>query len=381
MRKNCLARAAFFLLCLGFFLISLTLVVSCHFMSLSESSASADLLSTDGSSAESDDDGEGDALDLEAESLDESQEDTVEVDRAWTILVYMAADNDLESHAIADINEMERAILDPEITVLALVDRGAGYDYSNGNWTDTRLYEISYDKEDCGSIIVSKEVDCPDLELYTSTSTELDMGSRQTLENVLAFIQKSYDAEHYALIMWGHGSGWRSGGGEDCEAADGAQAEKDDASEADGASGTASQSLFRAFSIDDTSQTTLSLVQMSSAIQNAFSSRPLDFLGMDTCFGVSLEIAFQLKDSVSFLAGTPALVPCGGWNYEALLTDFSASSRTSEDLCAISLSQFSKLYSYYSYACFSAIDCRQVSSMADSFDSFCADAAALITDY
>ena len=49
--------------------------------------------------------------------------------REWTVAVYMAADNDLEAAAIQDLNEMEAAVGDG-VTVVALLDRGGGYDVS-----------------------------------------------------------------------------------------------------------------------------------------------------------------------------------------------------------------------------------------------------------
>ena len=64
---------------------------------------------------------------------------------AWTIIVYVAADNDLEPFAILDLNEMEAASLPAGVDIAVLADRIAGYDASNGNWTDARLGVIGRD--------------------------------------------------------------------------------------------------------------------------------------------------------------------------------------------------------------------------------------------
>jgi len=53
----------------------------------------------------------------------------------WTLLIYMAADNNLEPFVIQDINELERGLwlieqnaLDPALVdILVLVDRAEGY--------------------------------------------------------------------------------------------------------------------------------------------------------------------------------------------------------------------------------------------------------------
>ena len=64
-------------------------------------------------------------------------------EREWSILVYMSADNNLESAAIADLIEMEKSKLNTKnVSVLVLLDRNPSYDSSNGNWKNTKLYRI-----------------------------------------------------------------------------------------------------------------------------------------------------------------------------------------------------------------------------------------------
>ena len=63
----------------------------------------------------------------------------------WTVLVYVAGDNNLEGAAIDDVNEMEAVRLPSDLQVGVLVDRSPGYDTSNGNWTDTRVGVIQHD--------------------------------------------------------------------------------------------------------------------------------------------------------------------------------------------------------------------------------------------
>ncbi|HBG35542.1 MAG TPA: hypothetical protein DDW88_00550, partial [Treponema sp.] len=49
-------------------------------------------------------------------------------EKAWIFLVYMAADNDLESAAIRDFNELEAAQFDrAKISILVLLDRSPFY--------------------------------------------------------------------------------------------------------------------------------------------------------------------------------------------------------------------------------------------------------------
>ena len=73
-----------------------------------------------------------------------------------TLVVYMAADNDLESYAIQNLKAMEHADFE-KINVLVLLDRSEGFDETNGDWTDTRLFELIHDDTD-SNIIVSKRL-------------------------------------------------------------------------------------------------------------------------------------------------------------------------------------------------------------------------------
>ena len=79
-------------------------------------------------------------------------------DPKLTLVVYMAADNDLESYAIQNLKAMEHADFE-KMNVLVLLDRSEGFDETNGNWTDTRLFELIHDDSD-SNIIVSKRLSC-----------------------------------------------------------------------------------------------------------------------------------------------------------------------------------------------------------------------------
>lgn len=69
----------------------------------------------------------------------------------WTIMVYMCADNNLESAAIADMNELEEAGSTSDVNILVQIDRAKGYDTSNYDWPTTRRYYITPDSNAPGS--------------------------------------------------------------------------------------------------------------------------------------------------------------------------------------------------------------------------------------
>jgi len=111
-------------------------------------------------------------------------------------LNYIDGDNNLESEAIGDMNELEVAkVSSSRVMILALLDRTTGYDDSNGNWTGTRLYEITPDSTD--AIASTLLVDYG----------ELNMGQASTLELLLNYGFDHYSADKVWLNLWEHGGG------------------------------------------------------------------------------------------------------------------------------------------------------------------------------
>lgn len=206
------------------------------------------------------------------------------------LLVYMAADNDLESYAIQNLKQMEHAVYE-KMDVLVLLDRAEGYDETNSNWTDTRLFEVKYDDSDSG-LIFSKRLSCPALGLGSDCETELDLGNYTVLKNFIKFGKTKYEAEQYALIIWGHGTGWR------------------------------------AVAIDDRSKTFISVKDLGLALKN----QGLSVIGFDACFGGVIENLYEIRNSSQYIVASPGITPSGGWDYTQLLETISAGDFLAESI-------------------------------------------------
>ena len=104
----------------------------------------------------------------------------------WTVMVYMAGDNNLDGAALRDIEEMARVGSTKDVNVLVQLDRLED--------KKTRRFLITkgggYDR------------DC--VETFGETNT----GDPKILEDFLAWSIERYPAERYFLILWNHGSGW-----------------------------------------------------------------------------------------------------------------------------------------------------------------------------
>jgi hypothetical protein len=116
----------------------------------------------------------------------------------WTFMVYLDADNDLESFGIKDFNEMEKIGSSAEVNIIVQIDRIAGYDNTNGNWTGTKRYRVT---QDANTSQISSAV--------IQDMGEVNMGDPATLTAFITWATTSYPAEHYALVLWDHGGGWQ----------------------------------------------------------------------------------------------------------------------------------------------------------------------------
>jgi hypothetical protein len=114
----------------------------------------------------------------------------------WTVMVYISGDNNLEDYVVSDI-ETELAPIgsSANVQVVALADRGPGYDTSRGDWQTTKLFHVTK------GMLATPENAVADW-------GERDFGDKQTLIDFVTWTKANYPADHYALYFWGHGWNW-----------------------------------------------------------------------------------------------------------------------------------------------------------------------------
>ncbi len=117
----------------------------------------------------------------------------------WTVMVYMSGDNNLEDYIVKDLeSELGAVGSTADIQVVALADRGPGYDRSYGDWQTTKLFHVTK------GMTAAPENAVADW-------GERNMGDPQTLVDFVAWTQANFPAQHYALYFWGHGWNWHPG--------------------------------------------------------------------------------------------------------------------------------------------------------------------------
>jgi len=274
--------------------------------------------------------------------------------RKWTFIIYMAADNDLESAAIADLNELEAVNYGAApVSILALVDRHSGYDMTNGNWSDTRLFEIKSDPNGLTPTIRSSRIDCPELGLSKDSETELNTADPMVLSGLINFAKRAYPAEQYALFIWGHGTGWRGGN-----------------------NNNSLPEPIKAVAFDDSQGQYMSLPSFGRAV----AGKGLSVIAFDTCYGALLEVAYQIRNAAELFVGSEGEIMSTGWDYTALFTGFlNKANLTISDLGNAIQNQFSNQYASVNKATISQIQLSRVNTLFLRFNDFTGAVAKAIT--
>ncbi|MGE5572044.1 MAG: clostripain-related cysteine peptidase [Bacteroidota bacterium] len=211
----------------------------------------------------------------------------------WTIMVYMCADNNLESAAIADMNELEEVGSTSDVNILVQIDRAKGYDTSNYDWPTTRRYYITPDSNAPGSpdydTIVSP------MASWDENDTEVNMADPAELRDFVAWCMANYPAQHYVLVLWNHGDGWTIW--------------------------RSPRLATRAICVDDESGQALDVDQIRVALEGL---PRLDIIGFDACLMQMAEVAYEVRGVADVAVGSEEVEPEGGWDYSRAFADVCA---------------------------------------------------------
>lgn len=256
-----------------------------------------------------------------------------EGDGAWTILVYLDADNDLETAGIRNFNQMETVGSTKDVRIVVQIDRHPAYDTTNGDWTDTRRYLITHDNDTSTMHSIRLDADSP--------LGELNMGSPNTLKDFVEWGTATFPAQHYCLIIWDHGTGWsiRS---------------------------LNSGPTTRYIASDDTNAGGLNVNQIPYALANA----RMDVIAFDACLMQQLETAYELRNSASYLVASPDTEPSPGYDYGAWLREVNVNT-TPDNLCRILVNKFANAYPEgHKHITQSALDLSKVGALASAADQY-----------
>ena len=279
--------------------------------------------------------------------------DSATARKEWCVMVYFAADIDLESAAMADLKEMKAAGSSSQVDLLAQLNSGGSRAIRRYH-----LQKNTYLEED-----VVADTDDQNRERLL-----FNVDAKQDLVGFIDWCVKRSPAEHYALVLWGHGQGWKADDPNPCAVPGGGKlpeptremlekltAANPNASEFAAASPTVralapvpSISLNLPIHLLDGGISFLTNADLKDVLAQAKQSigKNLDVLGMDACLMAMAEICCQVDASVDYLVASQDVVPDESWPYNTILKLLVANAEeaTAEDLARVIVWKF--VYSF-----------------------------------
>src|SRR5215203_1843121 len=241
---------------------------------------------------------------------------------AWTVMVYLAGDNNLTTECMFALTEMRKATLGKDLNVIAQFDPNDPflpthrYEINRSNKTGNLHYDLidratysDQDKEvtfkqesgDAGALAALRKagrgIRIPALDeasLVDSDNSDdvitddTDTGSPITLYNFISFCLEKYPADHYMVVLSGH------------------------------AGGTERDYLLR----DESTAGSLTfneLKQVFKRVTKDLKGKLIDIVGMDNCLMSMAEICYELRGLAEIVVGCESFSPASGWPYRQIL--------------------------------------------------------------
>jgi hypothetical protein len=178
----------------------------------------------------------------------------------WTYLIYMAADNNLDSVGDYSLGLLQKGMTnDQYVKIVAL------YDHFNG--------PAEYVQVTSAGLI------------RTPLAVEPDTADPQNLATFLAWGINTYPADHYVLVVWSHAGGWK-------------------------------------YLIPDASSgNRMSIDGFSQALDQIKTQRgkSLDLVIFDACLMSLVEVTYQIANSTNFVVASEESVPGSGFPYDKMI--------------------------------------------------------------
>ncbi|MEG1665162.1 MAG: clostripain-related cysteine peptidase [Mucinivorans sp.] len=218
-----------------------------------------------------------------------------------TVLMYIIADNNLESFAIDDINEMEAAwagSMGPKDNILVFLNRSHGRNQLYKIVEDNNIYNMS----------------SPVIKDYPE---EMDPTDPAVLRAVIDDVQRMYPSKSYGLGMWSHGSGWVPSGDVPLESPQPEQKKISRLDFAEPSMPEPKEGTSYVIGITNRFRRSMEIDQMAKVL----SGLHFDFIFFDACYMGSVELAYELRHVCDYLVSSVAEIVVKGAPYDLVAAD------------------------------------------------------------
>lgn len=229
--------------------------------------------------------------------------------KEWTVLLYAEGKSSAEGLSMDAVNMLEEGGgTTDSVTYAAELSRGRGQffdDPGDGDWTGARRYLVTRDDD-------FRFIRSPVLQ----SLDKVDTGDWRRLADFIRWGHASFPARRYALVILGHGSGWR------------------DISQAKG------------LALDGETGRGIENRELARAI--AESGGKLDLLVMNACLMQTAEALYDLRDSASYIVGSENVMR--GMPYETISAALNAAPATAPaELAALFAQKHWEVFGRYAH--------------------------------
>ncbi|MEQ1741293.1 MAG: clostripain-related cysteine peptidase [Candidatus Nitrotoga sp.] len=289
--------------------------------------------------------------------------------KPWTVMVYMAGDNNLDPEGVQDLKEMKKVGSTDKLNIVAQFDRAEGH--------VARRYYLRK-----GGIVTGDAV---------ASLDAINTGDPKCLSDFIQWSIKNYPADHYMLVLWNHGQGW-----DDTDV----YANERHRGLRRLTSGPVRHALFhppvrnmlvkagsdtmaRAILLDDNAKDFLDNLEMKKVMANTAKllKRKLDILGMDACLMSMAEVGYQIRDSASYTVGSEQTEPGEGWPYHTILGALAKKpAMTPRDLSKLIVDKYLASYTNADGVTLSACDLSKATGLATAVTALATALKASLKD-
>jgi hypothetical protein len=299
--------------------------------------------------------------------------------RKWTVAVWVAGDNNLESFGETDLGEMKSVGSTDDVAVVAQFDRMGD--------EQTRRYVLR-----AGTSLEDDTV---------AELGETNTGDPAVATDFFTWAFGEWPSEKRLAVIWNHGSGIDETDIYARVATRGLRIERGPKTNGDAiprarvrevASSGHRRAVFattldkavnsRAIAYDDTARDFLDNEELKRVLTQVTQNvgGRIDVLGFDACLMNLVEVSYQLRGTVDNVVGSEEVEPGDGWPYDGVLNELAASpDLTPKDAAKQFVQKYMESYRGDETVTQSAVDVSRVESVAEATSAF-ADACVPLVE-
>lgn len=264
--------------------------------------------------------------------------------KRWTVLVFMNAANNLQPDSLTNIAQMAQVGSDNNVNIVVQWKQANCADCGIPSFLGTRRYFIRPHSQADQNSIRNGNTAVLDGDRLADPTTNVggtsDMGDWRILRDFVRWGAQNYPADHLAVVLWNHGSGWRP----------------------------TRSARGRAISQDDQSGNEILTEEMPQALSGT--AQRIDALLLDASLMQMMEVAYELRNTARIMVGSEESPPGAGYPYDDWLTNLKTTGRNPCEVAKFVVTDFIAAYPNNTNITQSIIDLSKMDTLATRLNNF-----------